>query len=200
MNYFRIITILFFIYSFFGWIFEVCWEFIQNHRLVNRGFLIGPYCPIYGIAIIVMLNIFPYLGNHPLGYFFITMFICAIFEYTTSYALEKLFHTRWWDYSNFRFHVNGRICLEALTLFGVSNICIAYFINPVLLRFLLKIPTNILFVIHLFLLFFFVVDCLLSFIILKKIPKQTVGNTDVTDVISKQVSQKIKSSLRQITK
>ncbi len=194
------IILIFFIYSFIGWIGEVALEFGQNRRFVNRGFLLGPYCPIYGFAILFVLGFLAPRFSHPVSLFLATALSCAILEYTTSFFLEKIFHVRWWDYSNFYFNLNGRICLEALTLFGVSSVVITYFIQPFFNGLLQNVPLTILNMIQFSLLCLFLLDCILSFSILKKVNKNFSKNIDATDLISKEVNQELKQYLKRFTK
>ena len=194
------IILLFFIFSFIGWIGEVALEFALNRRFVNRGFLLGPYCPIYGFAILFVLGVLAPRFSHPISLFFATAVSCAILEYATSFFLEKVFRVRWWDYSNFYFNLNGRICLEALTLFGVSSVLIAHFIQPFLNTFLQSIPLPVLNTIQFSLLCLFVLDCLISFFILKKVKKDFSQKIDATDLISKEVNQELKRCLSRFTK
>lgn len=93
----------------------------QQHRLVNRGFLNGPLCPIYGTGAILGVAI---LGNvhNPIIIFLISMVGATILEYTTSWVMEQLFHARWWDYSNFRFNLQGRVCLLGALIFGLGGV------------------------------------------------------------------------------
>lgn len=96
----------FLFYSFVGWMYESILVSCQQHRLVNRGFLNGPLCPIYGTGAILGVAI---LGNvhNPIIIFLISMVGATILEYTTSWVMEQLFHARWWDYSNFRFNLQA---------------------------------------------------------------------------------------------
>ena len=92
--------LFFFISSMLGWLMEVCCKLWQFHRFINRGFLIGPYCPIYGFgAVLVTALLSPYAGS-PAAVFVLAMVVCGTLEYLTSYLMEKLFHARWWDYSH----------------------------------------------------------------------------------------------------
>lgn len=109
---------------------ETLWVSWCNKRLVDRGFLIGPYCPIYGcgaLLIILFLNRFAF---NPILLFIITMFICGVLEYFTSWFMEKVFKARWWDYSDRKFNINGRICLRNLIAFGIMGLAVTYLINP----------------------------------------------------------------------
>lgn len=136
----RIIFLLFIIYAFIGWIIEIIYEYVRNGKFVNRGFLIGPYVPIYGIGCLLMILLLTrYLDD------FITLFIMCIvtfslLEYITSYVMEKLFKARWWDYSDMKFNLNGRICLETMIPFGLGGIFVMYVVNPIFMHILTSMP------------------------------------------------------------
>ena len=130
----EIYILLFFSYSFIGWLMEVIIKLIQYKRLINRGFLIGPYCPIYGWGGILISLLLQKYVDDPLALFLFTIFICSILEYYTSYFMEKLFNARWWDYSSKKFNVNGRICLDTMIPFGLLGMLIMYVINPFLIN------------------------------------------------------------------
>ena len=108
---------LFFIYSILGWIMEVINGFIKTKKVVNRGFLIGPYCPIYGTGVILITILLKKYMEDRIITFIMSMLICGILEYFTSYFMEKFFNARWCDYSNRKMNINGRICLETLIPF-----------------------------------------------------------------------------------
>ena len=98
------------IYSIIGWIYESTLCSITNKKLINRGFLNGPYCPIYGSGAILVILILGRIKNPVLLFFLGALVTCSL-EYLTSYVMEKLFHARWWDYSQRKFNINGRVCL-----------------------------------------------------------------------------------------
>ena len=104
--------ILFLIYSFVGWAIEVVVTFNKDKRFVNRGFLLGPYCPIYGFSSIIMILYLSRYRSSFITVFLLAVVVCSIMEYLVSYIMEKLFKARWWDYSNRKFNINGRVCLE----------------------------------------------------------------------------------------
>lgn len=122
--------ILFIIYSFAGWIMETLWVSWCNKRLVDRGFLIGPYCPIYGFGALLIVLLLSNLSFSPILVFLMTVFVCGALEYFASWIMEKIFKARWWDYSNVKFNLNGRICLKNLIAFGIMGIAVIYVINP----------------------------------------------------------------------
>jgi len=122
--------LLFIICSFIGWLIEVSCKLIESRKFVNRGFLIGPYLPIYGSAGVIMSLTLSRYYDSPITLFVMAMFICAILEYVTSYLLEKLFNARWWDYTKYKFNINGRICLETMIPFGILGCLMIYVIDP----------------------------------------------------------------------
>lgn len=161
--------ILFFIYSVIGWITEVIYVYFYTKKWVNRGFLIGPYCPIYGCGSILIITLLTRYHNDPLIVFFMAIIICSLLEYTTSYILEKLFKTRWWDYSQRKFNINGRICLETLIPFGVMSLLVLYLLNPFITHALDLLTTSTINVLSLLLLILFVSDLIISVFITNRI-------------------------------
>lgn len=105
------IALFFYLYSFIGWACEELYCSIPAKRWVNRGFLKGPVCPIYGCGALMALFLLRPLYPWPLALFFGAVVASGVLEYFTGWAMEKLFHTRWWDYSHRRFHLQGRVCL-----------------------------------------------------------------------------------------
>ncbi len=113
----QVLFLLFSIYSFLGWLMEVVNTLRVEKKFVNRGFLVGPFCPIYGFGVLLMTIMLKKYQNDIVATFIFSILICGILEYFTSFFLEKIFHARWWDYSNRKFNINGRICLENLFIF-----------------------------------------------------------------------------------
>ena len=154
--------LLFMIYSVAGWIMEVTCKSFEAKKFINRGFMIGPYCPIYGWgAIFITILLKRYISDW-IVLFFMSMITCGILEYLTSYVMEKLFHARWWDYSRRKYNINGRICLETLVPFGLLGLTIMYITNPIILNALQSIPGNILNVIAIVLFVIFIIDGIVS--------------------------------------
>lgn len=124
---------LFFIYSFLGWVTEVFLKYLQYHRFINRGFLIGPYCPIYGAGAVLITIGRGLLSSFERSWamsFLIAFILCGLLEYATSYILEKYFHARWWDYSQKPMNLHGRVWIGNLILFGLGGVAIAEILNP----------------------------------------------------------------------
>jgi len=128
------LIILFFIYSVIGYICEVINCYRASKKLKDRGFLIGPYCPIYGFGAILLTLTLTKYQNDLLILFATSMLICGILEYLTSYILEKIFKMRWWDYTKNKYNINGRICLETLIPFGLGGVIIIKLLNPIFMN------------------------------------------------------------------
>ncbi len=128
--------LIFFCYAFAGWIIEVTLKLIQYRRFINRGFLAGPWLPIYGfgaLLITVSSDLIP-LSEMPYGTAFAVSFVlCGTVEYLTSFILEKRFHARWWDYSKKPMNLHGRVWIGNLILFGLGGVIIVKVTNPLLL-------------------------------------------------------------------
>ena len=134
------IFINFLVYSFMGYIMEIIICSIQYKKLVNRGFLFGPICPIYGVgALLICWGLGRYESN-PVLVFVLGMIITSTVEYYTSYIFEKIFHNKWWDYSDRPDNINGRICLGNCLGFGVGSILIIFVFQPTILYFMSFIP------------------------------------------------------------
>lgn len=119
------------IYSFFGWVYESILCSITSGSLVNRGFLNGPVCPVYGFgALVVILAFWREPDIRVWNLFFSSMVLTCTLEYLTSWAMEKLFHARWWDYSQYRFNINGRVCLLGAVAFGAFSVLLIKVVHP----------------------------------------------------------------------
>lgn len=192
MKLFSIYVLLFFIYSFFGWCLEVGCKLVSDKKFINRGFLIGPYCPIYGCGAIIMTILLQKYVNDPVTLFIMIVLICSILEYVTSYILEKIFQTRWWDYTKYQFNINGRICLETMIPFGIFGLFLMYISNPFLIHFINLLPLSILYIISFLIIFILLVDTFVSFRItssLKIISSEI--RSDSTEKITKMVRKEI---------
>ncbi|MBP5603473.1 MAG: putative ABC transporter permease [Treponema sp.] len=134
---FSTVFLIFIIFSFVGWVSEVLYVGIFfEHKFVNRGFLHGPICPIYGFGGLSILLLPQSLYTTWIPLFFASMIFGSAVEYLSSWILEKLFHTRWWDYSHYKLNIKGRICLLNSLLFGVLGVVIIHFVQPFVMKFL----------------------------------------------------------------
>ena len=129
-------TLYFTIFAVMGYLVELLNTLPRKKKVSNRGFLFGPYLPIYGFGAIIMILLSQDIPkDNLLVVFLVAMAIGVILEYTTSYILEKIFHMRWWDYSKtHRINLNGRICLRNSLLFGIGGCIFIAFLVPVASR------------------------------------------------------------------
>ena len=161
--------ILFFIYSFLGWIMEVTLTLITDKKFVNRGFLLGPCCPIYGCGCILLNLLLHNYTNNILVLFILTMFTCSLLEYITSFLMEKIFKLRWWDYSQMKFNINGRICLETMTPFSILGVLAIKFATPFFITNINKLSEKTILIISIILITFFIIDVIISLTIVFKL-------------------------------
>ena len=119
--------LIFFIFSFIGWCYELLLHLIIKGGFINPGFFSGPYLPIYGSGGLCVIVFLRKLYNRPVVTFFISMGICATIEYLTSYVLQLIYHKLWWDYSDMYLNLNGRIFVGGIIIFGIFCIIINYF-------------------------------------------------------------------------
>lgn len=163
--------LLFFIYAFIGWCIEVVAKIIDDRKFVNRGFLIGPILPIYGIGVLLILLVTKQSDN------FIIVFlkaigVCSILEYFTSWIMEVFFKTRWWDYSRRKFNINGRICINTMLPFGILGLLVVYVLNPFFTYIIDHSPYVLNVIITGIFVFFILLDFIITLKVLFKIKKK----------------------------
>lgn len=183
--------LMFIIYAFIGWIVEVINFLIQKKVFINRGFLIGPYCPIYGVGGILLTVLLSRYSDNIIVLFVMSIFLFAILEYFTSFIMEKIFKARWWDYSDKKFNINGRVCLETLVPFGVLGCFAIYILNPAIYFLLDIMPTLLNNIITLLLFIIFVTDLSISFKIINSFKNTAITffTRDNTEEITKRVKE-----------
>lgn len=133
----------FFIYAFLGWCAEVCFQALSKGKLVNRGFLNGPVCPIYGVSVVLIIWLLAPLASHGLILFLGSILLCSLLEWITGFFLEKLFHQRWWDYSNEPFNIGGYICPRFSIMWGLACVFVVYIVHPTISWLLSLIPQTL---------------------------------------------------------
>ena len=185
------LVLLFFVFSVLGWCMEVFLKYIQYHHFINRGFLIGPYCPIYGSGIVfitVMVSILSGMESSVGTTFSISFIGCGILEYAVSYYMEKKFHARWWDYSTKPMNLHGRIWIGNLFLFGIGGTLVIEVINPIMYSLFDRIPERSLYALSSLIVFVMSADYLTSHFVMKFV-KSSVENSeaDNTESISKEI-------------
>ena len=132
--------LFFFLYAFFGWIWEVCLELVKQHKFINRGFLTGPILPIYGFGAVSIL-----LFTIPVRESMVLIFLCGmlgatVLEYLTGWLLERLFHMRYWDYSRQPFNLNGYICPMASLCWGFFSVLLVRVVQPPVTELICRLP------------------------------------------------------------
>lgn len=153
----------FYFYSFFGWCFESCYVSLKKRYPVNRGFMRGPFLPLYGSGALMMLVVSMPFQNHLLLTYLAGCIGATILEYVTGVAMETLFKVRYWDYSNQRFNFQGQICLSSTLTWGGLTILMTRVLHKPIEYFVLTISENLLMVVVLVLTVFVAVDFTLSF-------------------------------------
>lgn len=183
----------FVLYSMVGWIYESIVESIRHKKLVNRGFLFGPYIPIYGIGALLDVVLLGWIPN-PVLLFLAAAVLTCIIEFIISVILEAIFHRRWWDYNDFkfeffgkkfnvgRFNIQGRVCLAGFLAFGTLSIVLVYLIHPLMTSITNGIPVNIFHIIVGVLLLLIIADIIFSVIrIVRKKDLPSSVSTPVPD-------------------
>lgn len=185
------LILLFFAYAFIGWCIEVTLKYFQFHRFINRGFLTGPWLPIYGsgaaLITIAVKGLSP-LESSVGTTFMVSFILCGVVEYMTSFVLEKRFHARWWDYSQKPMNLHGRVWIGNLILFGLGGVLIVEMINPLLLRLSGHLSFRLRETLAIILSSIFTADYVMSHFVLKLV-KTGVENSeaDDTEAINKEI-------------
>lgn len=181
----------FFLFSCLGWVMEVTLKYIQFHRFINRGFLIGPYCPIYGWGVVTVTLVVGGLAvrRGTLGETFLAgMVLCGALEYFTSWYMEKRFHARWWDYSQKPMNLHGRIWIGNLLLFGAACVVIVHVIDPVFFRWMEQWDPQVLRLTALGVIVLMATDYVTAHFLMGVVRREIDGQAgDNTEEISKQV-------------
>ena len=202
MNFISI-YLLFWIYSILGWIMETTSVSIKKKKFINRGFFLGPYCPIYGTGGILLLSLNNYKNDYVVV-FLLSIIICSIVEYLTSYIMELIYRVRWWDYSNRMLNINGRICLFNAICFGLLGTIMVCFLNPFFLNIINNININLKNILLIVIFIFTSIDIIITFNAMfdfrkyvNSLKEKTLTsifkhNTDSTEEMSKRVKNTLK--------
>ena len=184
----------FMIYSFIGYLTEITSCSINNKKLiVNRGFCLGPYLPIYGFSSVIMNIFLAKYSKDIITLFVMSAFVCTLMEYMTSLILEKIFHARWWDYTEKKFNLSGRVCLENSCLFGLGGVFIVSILHPFLDELVSMIPHNVLIILSIVLFVIFMIDVIITVTTMCQVKIATTNFTakDATEEISRKVRNEI---------
>ena len=184
----------FIIYSIMGWLMEVILVSLMKKKVTARGFLIGPWCPIYGFGALFITILLRKYYDDPLILFIMSFLIGTILEYITSYLMEKLFHARWWDYSNNKFNVNGRVSLQTSLCFGLLGLILVYIFNPFFLKIIKDIPEIVFNIIMIIIFLIFITDIIVSFNIISHLKiDRNLKLKDITEKANEEVKKVLRS-------
>ncbi len=181
---------IFFAYAFLGWCMETIYMSFREKRVTKRGFLLGPYCPIYGVGLVAITMLLQDLSNNFWRTFLLIILLCSLLEYMVSVLMERLFHTRWWDYHDMKFNIRGRICLETTLPFGILGSFALYYMNPFFMGLFHRMPYSLTFKILTGLTILFALDLAVSVRMLHKLSLPE-GEEDHTAEISRRVREAI---------
>lgn len=172
------LVVYFTLYSFVGWLCESIWCSVAAKKWVNRGFLNGPFCPIYGFGGLLILLVSDPLIQYPPLVFLAAALAVSLLEYFTGWLLESLFQMRWWDYSNRRFNLKGRVCLRNSLLFGVMGLGVTYLLHPNLSKVVNRIPPDWLRLVSTLLVAVFIFDLLHTLLHITRLKERMAGLRD----------------------
>lgn len=178
----------FIIYSFLGWIMESIFRSIIEKKVINTGFLIGPICPIYGFGACIMFLFLGNLKDNIILLFLISFTLLTLWEYIVGVLLEKIFNTKYWDYSDHKFNFQGRICLTNSIYWGILGILFIKFIHPFVQNMLGRIDSKLLNFIIMIASITFIVDIIVSIIKVKNIKV----NLEKVEKLNKEIKEKLK--------
>jgi uncharacterized membrane protein len=162
MNGFCTLFIYFVIYSFAGWGCETVYCSMISNKFVNRGFLNGPFCPVYGFGALMMIEVLKTLPRNIIIVFLAGTILTSALEYFTGFVLETVFNAKWWDYSDRKFNVKGRICLFNSIIFGLMCVLLIFVLQPFMERIISPIPFLPKMIITAVLIAYFIADSLIT--------------------------------------
>ena len=182
------IIFYFIIYSFLGWGLESIYKTIIVRKPVNSGFLYGPFCPMYGIGAVIML-LASRLSNNIFIIFLLAVAILTVWEYIVAVVIEKLFKTKYWDYSDLKFNFQGRICLKNSIYWGILGVLLIFIIQPSIESLVNLIPEGILLYINIILCIAIIVDTSITIYRIMFIDKKIRQVFELGDMIKEKLSE-----------
>jgi uncharacterized membrane protein len=190
-NYLYLVKIIayFIIYSFFGWIMESALKTYVQKKFVNSGFLYGPYCPIYGFGAVFMYLFFQGLKNNIILLFIIAVFTMSLWEYIVGWLLEKIFHTKYWDYSNNKFNISGRVCLTNSICWGILGVIFIEALHPFIIEKIDLIQANILTFNVIMICIVMIIDTIVSIVKVTNITSKLEKLKEITETIKEKIEE-----------
>ncbi|MBO5479089.1 MAG: putative ABC transporter permease [Clostridia bacterium] len=190
-NYLYIIKLIsyFIIYSFFGWVMESVLKTYLQKKPVNSGFLYGPFCPIYGFGAIFMFLFLQGFKDNIVLLFIIAFFSLSLWEYVVGWLLEKIFHTKYWDYTENKFNIRGRVCLMNSLFWGFLGVIFIRYVNPFISKQIDMIPQNILTFNVIMILIAMIVDTIVSVVKVINIQDKLEKLKEITNTIKEKLEE-----------
>lgn len=186
----------FIVYAFLGWCTEVSYATVDLGRFVNRGFLNGPICPVYGFGVAAVISLLTPIQDNKLILFLGAVFVTSLIEFLTGWVLEMLFKQRWWNYSDAPFNIKGYICLKFSILWGLACLLVMEIVHPGITHLISFVPVNIGWIILIILYIVLIVDVVATAQTVLKINKQLEEANKIADKIhsfSDDIGKKISS-------
>ncbi len=180
---FKLYLMYFFIYAFLGWCVEVGYATLKTGKFINRGFLNGPVCSIYGVGVILILLLLkPFKGNLVL-LFLASILVASTLEFLTGFVLEKFFHRKWWDYSNEPFNIKGYICLRFSLLWGIACLLVVDLIHPLIQKLVNLMPPILMLILLILFIIYYVVDNLVTILQIINYSKHTKELNEIRNLL-----------------
>lgn len=176
---------IFLIYAVLGWCMEVAYAAVNKGHFVNRGFLNGPYCPIYGCGMVIVVELLYPLKDNLIILFVGSFLLTSILEFLTGFFLEKIFHNKWWDYSDLPFNINGYVCLKFSIYWGMAGTFVIDIIHPVIYVFVEHTPRFIGMIFLVVIMLSFAVDCGITVSTILKLNKHLEKMDEVAQQLHK---------------
>lgn len=162
MNIYTVYLFYFLLYSFLGWVLETAYKSILQRKFVNSGFVFGPFCPIYGFGALILYFFLDGIKHNFVLVFLTGVIVFSVWECLVGYLLEKLFNTKYWDYSNENFNFKGRICLRMSLTWGLLGVLFIYILHPIISEFVQFVPNYILLIVSAIFLLSLIIDFAIS--------------------------------------
>lgn len=195
------ISFYFIIYAVMGWCLEVVYQAVEHGKFINRGFLNGPYCPIYGVGLIIVTGVLDPIKGNILVLYVGSVILTTALEFITGLVLEKIFAQKWWDYSDEHFNIKGYICLKFSLLWGVACLIAVRMIHPLVVRFVAWVPNVIGMIVLIAVLTGFLSDFIITVLGIMNIRKQLKlieGISAEMRIISDRAGQKLYETVEEI--
>lgn len=178
---------VFTIYSFIGWCLETPFHSILAKKFINRGFLYGPFCPVYGVGCMLLIIFLTPLQNNLIILFITSSLVTSTLEYLTGYAMEKLFDNKWWDYTDNMFNLHGRICLKFSLFWGIGSVFVIKILHPFARSLINSIPLQYSIYICFLIIIYFIIDSILTIISIVKLNNYLQQLYDLSTEIKEKV-------------